>query len=101
MSPFYVLCCVNQVYGGALRGAGNSKMSMFITLGSFVLFRQVYLFVMSNYISNEVIPIAMSYPAGWLLCSLLMAIVYHRTKLTSTRLTDIPAKESAKSEKNC
>ena len=101
MSPFYVLCCVNQIYGGALRGAGNSKMSMFITLGSFVLFRQIYLFVMSNYISNEVIPIAMSYPAGWLLCSLLMAIVYHRTKLTSTRLTDLPTKESAKSEKNC
>ena len=25
MSPFYVLCCVNQVYSGALRGAGDTK----------------------------------------------------------------------------
>lgn len=26
LSPFYILCCVNQVYAGALRGAGNSQV---------------------------------------------------------------------------
>lgn len=87
LSPFYVLCCFNQIYSGALRGAGNSKAPMLIMLCSFVLFRQVYLYVMSG-ICNEIIPIAMSYPAGWLLCSSLTAIYYHRVKLGKTRLVE-------------
>lgn len=87
LSPFYVLCCFNQVYAGALRGAGNSKAPMIIMLSSFVLFRQAYLFCMAR-IWNEIIPIAMSYPAGWLLCSSLTAIYFHRTQLTRSRLVD-------------
>lgn len=87
LTPFYLLCCFNQIYAAALRGAGNSRASMFIMLSSFVLFRQIYLFAMAR-ICNEVIPIALSYPAGWLLCSLLTAIYYHRTSLVKTRLVE-------------
>ena len=87
LSPFYLLCCFNQIYAGALRGAGNSRASMLIMLASFVAFRQVYLFIMSG-ICNEIIPIAMSYPAGWLLCSLLTGIYYHKVKLGKTRLVE-------------
>ncbi len=87
LTPFYVLCCFNQVYSGALRGSGNAKIPMFIMLGSFVAFRQVYLFIMAR-ICNELIPIAMSYPAGWLLCSLLTTIFYFKTNLTKGRLVD-------------
>ena len=87
LTPFYLLCCFNQVYAGALRGAGNSRACMFIMLGSFVLFRQAYLFCMAR-ICNEIIPIAMSYPAGWLLCSLLTAIYYHKATLGKTRLIE-------------
>ena len=87
MSPFYLLCCFNQIYAGALRGAGNTKAPTIIMLSSFVLFRQVYLFVMSG-ICNEIIPIAMSYPAGWLLCSSLTSLYYHKVKLGKTRLVE-------------
>ena len=51
---------------------------MFIMLGSFVVFRQCYLFLVSNYISNTVIPLAMGYPAGWILCSVLTLTYYHK-----------------------
>jgi len=78
MTPFYVLCCVNQIYSGALRGSGDSRAPMIIMLCSFVAFRQLYLFVVSNFIANEILPLAMSYPAGWLLCSLLTLIYYHK-----------------------
>lgn len=88
MSPFYVLCCVNQVYSGVLRGAGNTRAPMIIMLCSFVMFRQVYLFVTANYISNTIIPIAMSYPAGWLLCSALTFTYYKRTQLNKTRIVE-------------
>lgn len=87
VTPFYVLCCFNQVYSGALRGAGNSNAPMIIMLTSFVAFRQVYLFVMSR-VWNEIIPIAMSYPAGWLLCSALTTIYFHKAQLGKTRLVD-------------
>ena len=87
LSPFYVLCCFNQIYSGALRGAGNTKAPTIIMLSSFVLFRQLYLYMMSG-ICNEIIPIAMSYPAGWLLCSSVTAIYYHKVKLGKTRLVE-------------
>jgi len=87
MTPFYVLCCINQVYAGALRGAGNSKAPTIIMLCSFVGFRQLYLFIMSR-ICNSLIPIAMGYPAGWFLCSALTLIYYHRTRLDKTRLVE-------------
>lgn len=76
ISPFYILCTFNQVYGSALRGAGKSQLPMFIMLFSFVFFRQLYLFVVKNYISNTILPIAMGYPFGWILCSILITITY-------------------------
>lgn len=87
LTPFYVLCCFNQIYAGALRGAGDSKAPMIIMLISFVAFRQVYLFIMSR-VCNEIVPIAMGYPAGWLLCSTLSAIYYHRANLSRSRLVE-------------
>ncbi len=87
ISPFYILCCFNQIYAGALRGAGNSRAPMFIMIASFVVFRQIYLFAMAN-ICNEIIPIAMSYPAGWLLCSVITTIYYRKVKLAKTRLVE-------------
>ena len=88
ISPFYVLCCVNQVYAGALRGSGNSRVPMVIMLLSFVVFRQCYLYVMANFISNTFLPIAMSYPAGWFVCSVLTSIYYHKAQLSKTRLVE-------------
>lgn len=87
ISPFYVLCCINQIYMGALRGSGNTLAPMVMMLCSFVAFRQVYLYIVSR-IANEIILIAMSYPAGWLLCSALVLIYYHKANLTKTRIVN-------------
>ena len=86
LTPFYLLCCFNQIYASALRGAGDSKATMIIMLTTFVGFRQLYLFAVSK-ICNEIIPIAMGYPAGWFLCSLITAVYYFNTKLDKNRLT--------------
>lgn len=92
LSPFYLLCCLNQVYSSALRGAGNTRAPMVMMLLSFVLFRQVYLYIMANFIANQLIPIAMAYPAGWFVCSLANLIYYHRTPLDRYRVVDAAAK---------
>lgn len=86
ISPFYLLCSFNQIYSAALRGAGNSKIPMIIMIASFVVFRQCYLFIMSNYICNEIIPIALAYPAGWAICSAATLIYYKKTDLMKTKL---------------
>ena len=80
--PFYLMWCVNQVYSGALRGVGKSTGPMIIMLASFVLFRQTYLFVVANYISNTILPIAMGFPAGWVLSAIITIIYYKITGLT-------------------
>ncbi len=76
LSPFYVLPCVNQILAASLRGMGNSTAPMIIMLSSFVGFRQLYLYVVSNYISNEILPVAFSYPAGWFVCMVSLVLYY-------------------------
>ena len=75
ISPFYLLCTINQVLAGALRGAGDTKSSMFIMLGSFVVFRQIYLFIVYR-LGGGIVPIALGYPAGWIMCSTILLIYY-------------------------
>ena len=84
LTPFYMFTCVNQILASGLRGAGNSTAPMVIMLTSFVGFRQLYLFIMSNYISNDLLPVAMGYPAGWAVCCLTITLYYsfYRSRLT-------------------
>ena len=88
ISPFYVLCCFNQIYAGGLRGAGNSRAPMIIMLSSFVVYRQIYLFVVANFVSNTIIPIMMAYPTGWMVASLLTWLYYRKVDLGKTRLVE-------------
>ena len=76
ITPFFLCCCVNQIFAAVMRGAGNATAPMFIMLGTFVGFRQLYLAVMSNFISNSAIPIGMGYPAGWFACAVCMLVYY-------------------------
>ena len=88
ISPFYALTCSSSMHASALRGAGNSTGPMVITMCSYVLFRQIYLFVMSHYISNTVIPIVLGYPAGWIVCATAMLIYYKKTDISTRRVVD-------------
>ena len=86
MIPCFVVICASEIYAGALRGAGNSRTPVLIMLGSYVLFRQCYLYVMSHCISNSILPLALGYPIGWLLCSTITTIYYQRVGLGESLL---------------
>ncbi|MEG0270970.1 MAG: MATE family efflux transporter, partial [Clostridia bacterium] len=92
ISPFYLASCFNQIYAGALRGAGNAKIPMFIMLFSFVLFRQGYLYV-AKLAGNSFVSIALGYPLGWVVCSLLLMVFYQKSALNRA------GKEAERSEK--
>ena len=85
ISPFYLTSTVNQVFSGSLRGAGSTKVPMLIMLGSFVVFRQIYLFVTYRLIGT-IIPVALGYPMGWVLCSVLIYLYYR--KQTKRKMKD-------------
>ena len=77
LTPFYLTCVFNQVFAAALRGEGRSIIPMLTMLGCFVGVRQIYLFVMSNFISNDLIALTVSYPVGWISCALTITLFYH------------------------
>lgn len=72
---FMTFCCFNQVIAGALRGAGNAKVPMIIMLYSFVLFRQIYLFIATR-ISGHPAIVGFGYPAGWMMCGTSLILYY-------------------------
>ena len=80
VSPFYLMICFNQVYAGALRGIGLARAPMLIMIGSFVVFRQIYLFV-NRLLGNSFLAVSLAYPVGWVLCSTLLTILYFRSPL--------------------
>ena len=123
ITPFYVTICFNQLYAGALRGVGSAKAPMFIFLGSFVLFRQVYLFLTDLIFTPAVVealqdsafttflvhakliadkgdlaffPMALAFPMGWILASALLIICYRRSKLFRAQQDEKPPLAIAK-----
>lgn len=90
LTPFYVFWCVNQIYSGALQGAGNSLVPMIIMLSSFVAFRQAYLFIVSTYISNSPVAISICYPAGWVIAA-VATIIYYKVRGLNVKKDVTPA----------
>ena len=70
-SVFDFLNVTNQIHAGALRGMGDARTPMIIMLGSFVVFRQIYLAVVSR-LTDSIYAVAVGFPVGWLMCSICM-----------------------------
>jgi len=94
MSSTYFLYGINVIFTSALRGSGNSRTPMIILLTSFVFFRQFYMFIVSNFISNTLLALTLGYPAGWLVAALLSWGYYKKVGIhRSTIIEDTePAK---------
>ncbi|MBQ7797083.1 MAG: MATE family efflux transporter [Lachnospiraceae bacterium] len=69
------LTCFTQIFSGTMRGAGSAKIPMYLMLASYVVFRQIYLFVMSH-VAHNPYTIGFGYPAGWILCAVLTTLAY-------------------------
>lgn len=72
---FDFFCCFNQMHAGVLRGIGDAAAPMVIMIFSFVLFRQAYLYIVTRFTSS-IYPVSLSFPVGWMMCSLLMLIYF-------------------------
>ncbi len=74
---FLLFNCVNHTLAGALRGRGDSRAPMYIMLLSFVAIRQVYLFVLTRFISNTPKWVGFGYPVGWMCCCAIEVTYYY------------------------
>jgi len=77
--PFYIVQCFSQVLTSALRGVGDTLTPMIIMVGSYVGFRQLYLFVVTHFIINVPLAVVAAFPLGWTVGLIFAAIRYHRT----------------------
>ena len=73
---FLLFNCVNHVLAGAMRGRGDSTAPMVIMLLTFVVVRQIYLFIMTRYIANTPFAVGFGYPVGWMSCCVLEVCYY-------------------------
>jgi len=97
ISPFYLIICFNQIYAGALRGAGDAKAPMVIMLFSFVLFRQIYLAIGTQFPAlNNPWFVGLGYPAGWAMCSALQLTYYYKSKWRERCKANWAAEDAAK-----
>ncbi len=93
ITPFYVTICFNQIYSGALRGIGCATAPTVIMLSSFVVFRQIFLFVTTRIYPGSRLIIALAYPMGWIMCSLLLILYYKKSALGQKQQSEIAAPE--------
>ena len=88
MCSLFILPGINTVYTSALRGSGNSRTPMIIMICSYVFFRQGYMFVVSNFISNSLIPLTFGYPGGWLVAVLLTFTYYKKVGIHKSTIIE-------------
>jgi Na+-driven multidrug efflux pump len=75
---FYLIEAFCYPMLGALRGLGKTTTLLLVTVGTQIVARQIYLFVMANYISNDYLPIVFAIPFGIIANALVASLLYVR-----------------------
>lgn len=73
--PFYIFLPINQVINGVLRGAGRSSVPMYVMVFSFVVLRQIYLFIVTRFTSN-IGYVFFGWPVTWIVCSIIFIFYF-------------------------
>ena len=76
ISPFYLSPAIHNVLTKAVNGSGESRVTMILSIFSFIIVRQIYLYIIANYLGNSFILIGLGYPFGWLSLTTLSIIYY-------------------------
>ena len=83
-AAFLIFNNMSHVMAGSLRGRGDSRGPMVIMLLTFVLVRQIYLYLVTRFVANTPRIVGFGYPVGWIACfavELCYFIVRRRKRL--------------------
>ena len=74
---FYCLLAFSHCIGAIMRGAGRPMVPMFTSLGSWCVFRVIYITVAVRFV-NELTTVSWAYPITWILSSTIFLIYFLR-----------------------
>lgn len=77
--PFHVFMVLRDVYQGILRGYGNTKVPLLLSMFGMIIVRQLYLAV-SMSIHPSIIHIYICYPLAWGVTAILSFAYYQKVK---------------------
>lgn len=77
MAPFIVTTCFGNIYAGVLSATGRSAPPSIISVAFYVVFRQIYLFIITR-LTDSLGAVMFGYPLAWMLASLTIAVYYFR-----------------------
>jgi len=83
MNYFYFAFGVATVTSAAIRGSGRPRVPFIIILSSYVGFRQIYMFVVSNFISNTLPALVLSIPFSWIIAAVACLVYLKKRGLGS------------------
>ncbi len=74
-TPFYILCATTMLYCSIPRGLGYALVPTLITFSGFVVFRQLFLFVVTR-ITSAFAVVLLAYPVAWIETTAITIIYY-------------------------
>ena len=80
--PGYFILAFTQIIPGALRGAGNVNFATLVCIISFVVLRQLYLFIVTQF-NHTITSVALGYPVTWMIAAIVLALYYRRSDWSS------------------
>lgn len=78
--PFHAFMVLRDVYQGILRGYGNTKIPLLISMFGMIVVRQTYLAI-SMGIRHSIVNIYIGYPIAWVVTAILTFLYYQRVKI--------------------
>ncbi len=78
-TTFYIVLPIVQIYNGVLRGAGKSSVPMYIMVFNFVILRQIYLAIITQF-TNDVSFVFFGWPVTWITAAIMFIIYYHKVQ---------------------
>ena len=75
VTPFYLFMAFNQPMVAAIRGSGNALWPAVGQVLSLIGARQVYLFVITSFVSNELEAVVGGFPVGWGSFTIVIVII--------------------------
>lgn len=79
MSPFFIFWAVGMIFEGALSGSGIARTTTTVKFSSYVIFRQIYLYLITLK-KNTFTTVIVGYPLGWILCAVILSGYYFYKK---------------------
>ena len=77
LSPAYIFLSLSHAFTGILRGAGLTKIPMFVMISCWCIFRITWITILSHFINNISI-VFLGYPTSWFLSSVILYSYYKK-----------------------